>query len=462
MCLFTFPNKSALKARKKGVERFECGGCPECLQKKSRLWALRAAMEAKQTPGMMITLTYDTYKYNDKGVIIGENPVDATIPLSKPHAQRFIKRLRKYLKGKKVKYIITAERGKRTGRAHFHALIFGHVFDDLVRYKKSKRGNIIYKSKTLDNIWSGDKEHSGGICTVDCINIGAATARYCTKYCAKDSGVNDTFMLFSRGIGEKELIKRFNGLSYWVDGREYSIPRTIWQKVIERKYNISGYSKYVNEVKLFDFEKMICGKLDKLDVVESIAAKNGDISLLADCSRKRDDIWKRYEFTLGNPTLARDRQAIRREIYANFRDNDYLYKRYLAYWKHKNDVANISRPDDFSRILALPDNKYRGYKAKAIHAKNIQNTYIGGVRRNCYAIDFIPPRTNCQGFVRFPVKKEHVEKSFAPLSRHYRANDTITLFNYSQKHKYDKNRITFMPLYEDFNPFESPQPLISS
>lgn len=170
---------------------------------------------------MMITLTYDTYKYDSRGNIIGENIPDRDLHVSKAHAQRFIKRLRWSFPDKKLSYIATGEYGKKTHRAHYHFLIFGMCFDDLRYYKKSKRGNIIYKSPTLEKIWSGDKEHNGGICTVDCINPSVAVARYCTKYCAKDSGVDDTFMLFSHGIGETMLRKLFNGKNYILDGKEF-------------------------------------------------------------------------------------------------------------------------------------------------------------------------------------------------------------------------------------------------
>lgn len=49
--------------------------------KKSRQWALRCGMEARVNVGMMITLTYDTYK---NGVDGEENPVDTSLRVQKP------------------------------------------------------------------------------------------------------------------------------------------------------------------------------------------------------------------------------------------------------------------------------------------------------------------------------------------------------------------------------------------
>lgn len=391
--MFQYRNVVSGKALVKGVEYFECGACPECLQKKSRKWALRCCMQAKVSPGVMVTLTYDSYKY---GSTTEENPTDPTIPLSKKHCQDFIKRLRKWLSkrsDKKLYYLLTAERGKRTNRAHYHALLFNVTFDDIIKYKKSSRGNIIYKSQTLEKLW----KH--GICTVDCINLSAKTARYCTKYCAKDSGADDTFMLFSHGIGDEELIKRFNGKSYWVEGREYSIPREIWQKYIEKKYKIFGYSRYVGLRHLEDTEKKIFNVLKRLSDEDMKFNKTFSIEL----------------HKLENSCLSYHRQMCRREIYTHYRDNDPLYKLYLKYWKNKNEVNNFNRPSELARISALPNNKYWSYKQKALRAKGRQ--YIKRA--------FIPPRSNCHGFDPFYNKKVHAEKSFAPLSRHYTANDTI-------------------------------------
>lgn len=400
MCMFTFPNKASIKARLKGIEKFECGSCPECLQKKSRLWALRCSMEAKVNYGVMVTLTYDTYKYVGTSSI-EENPTDPTISLSKRHCQLFIKRLRKHFKGRTIKYVLTAERGKKTNRAHYHALLFGVSFDDLTFYKNSKRGNRIYKSKTLEKIWSH------GICTVDSINLSAKVARYCTKYCCKDSGGNDdTFMLFSRGIGEEMLLKKFNGKSYYIEGREYSIPRIIWQRYIEKKYNIIGYSRYVGRRTIYDTEKKIYNQLIRY---EKDVEKYG-------CSNFNErDIWKSNLQKLAYTDISYLRQQQRRELYQYYRDNDPLYRLYIKYWHNKAKVYDINRPTELQRILSLDDKKYWSYKQKAIKAKACAEKKF----------DFRPPRSKIQAFLKVSSKKEHEEKSFAPLSSHYRANDTI-------------------------------------
>lgn len=365
MCLFNYANLNTDgKAYKHGITKFECGSCPECLQKKSRNWALRACMEAKNNIGMMITLTYDTYKYENSHI---ENPVDTSLHVSIQHLQRFFKRLRYYFPDNEIKYIGAGEYGKRTHRAHYHAVIFGLHFDDLRAYKKSKRGNMIYKSKTLEKIWKADKQHNGGICTVDSININASVARYCTKYCAKDSGVEDTFMLFSRGIGEDELLKRFNGKSYVVEGREYPIPRQIWYKYIERKYGLEGYSRYMN----------LPNEQKRLEKASSFFKYvNYDIKKCHKYIKKNcyDSLFKRWL-----------RSMEKREFLQNTRDNDSVYKNYVSYWSRKARLYEKYQAKPFDRIRALPDDKYRSYKVKALQAFN------KGKQNQSY----IPPRSNC-------------------------------------------------------------------
>lgn len=319
------------------IPYYKCGCCPECLSEKSRYWALRCAMEAKDSPAMMITLTYDTYVYNERGEIVGEEVDKRSV--SKRDCQLFIKRLRKHFSPVRLKYLISAEYGKRTGRSHYHALIFGATFPDCVPYKKSKRGHQIFRSQTLARIWGN------GICTVDCLNPTASVARYCTKYCAKDSGRSDLFMLFSHGIGERRLLNEFNGISYVVSGRTYPIPRTIWQKYIEAKY------KPVQPLLSFRYKNPLNDLRKKLEAFP------------VECySWLEDDIRAAHKVFEAN--------KVARFLYRHYRNRDALYQRYLAHWSRLCRSIERLRKPRLERILALPDTKYFAYKQKALSCFN--------------------------------------------------------------------------------------------
>lgn len=225
-----------------GINYLKCGTCPECLQERSAYWVLRCTAEARtrkqlKQPVCMVTLTYDDYLRDRRGEIVFapdgtplELPPDVKKLCNKRDVQLFMKRLRARFPDNDIKYLITAEHGKRTNRAHYHALLFGVSFDDIKPYKKSNRGNQIYKSKLLNEIWSN------GICTVDSVVANPSIARYVTKYSMKARGCDDTFQLFSHGIGSKWLFENFTGRPYIIAGRSYPVPREIWQKYIMQKY----------------------------------------------------------------------------------------------------------------------------------------------------------------------------------------------------------------------------------
>ena len=72
MCFFPHINTDFTgEAFRAGVKEFGCGYCPECLQKRSRSWVVRAFYE-RETSGscMMLTLTYDHFKRDKNGNIL--------------------------------------------------------------------------------------------------------------------------------------------------------------------------------------------------------------------------------------------------------------------------------------------------------------------------------------------------------------------------------------------------------
>lgn len=364
MCFFPIPNTNYKNiAYKNGLTEFTCGKCPECLSKRASEWALRCTAQARESrSAVMVTLTYDTYKYDKQGKIIGENDPDTSIRVCKRDCQLFMKRLRENfarIKGvKDIKYLITAEYGKRTGRAHYHALLFNVFFDDLIPYKKTKRGNQIYKSATLTKLWGK------GICTVDSINVNGGIARYCTKYCVKDYGIDDTFMLVSQGVGINELLKTFNGISYWLDGRELPIPRAVWQKYIAERYagswsrmrfRATPTYKYVNKTVKYRPIRTV------KPVSKILALKQPTLVIRL----------KKYNATDGYEELFTKFQyaehlknAKARAIFRYWRDRNRLYKEYRKYWERKID-KEIEK-DISQRVALLDEKKYHNYKTAVL------------------------------------------------------------------------------------------------
>lgn len=96
-----------------------CGHCVGCRIARTREWAVRLLHELDtQKDGIFVTLTYN----NDN--------LPADLSLHKEDLQKFFKRLRKSLNGRRIKYYACGEYGEnpRDGdikRPHYHAIIYG-------------------------------------------------------------------------------------------------------------------------------------------------------------------------------------------------------------------------------------------------------------------------------------------------------------------------------------------------
>lgn len=146
--------------------KLPCGQCIGCRLDRSREWALRCVHEASlHEDNCFITLTYNP-----------ENlPPDCG--LRKKDFQNFMKRLRKKFSKKKIKFYQCGEYGEKNNRPHYHAILFGHNFDDWVYLFDSPSGEHIYTSPTLERIWNK------GFVTVGTVTFESAAyvARYVMK-----------------------------------------------------------------------------------------------------------------------------------------------------------------------------------------------------------------------------------------------------------------------------------------
>jgi hypothetical protein len=155
------------------LENFEkipvaCLRCEKCQAAYARDWAVRSVMEIyTHEQSTFITLTYEE--------------VDVVPTLKPEHMTNFMKRLRTYIhknnNGKKIRYLQCGEYGDKYHRPHHHALIFGYDFPDLEYKGKSDKGESLYTSKILEELWGH------GRCDVGEANI--KTALYVSGYIGK-------------------------------------------------------------------------------------------------------------------------------------------------------------------------------------------------------------------------------------------------------------------------------------
>jgi hypothetical protein len=217
-----------------------CGHCINCKKERSKQWAFRLMCEYKEwNCSVFVTLTFDTPFLTL--VPDAEPPYYATI--SPRDITLFIKRLRKNLGGRKIKYYACGEYGSTTYRPHYHLIIFGVDFSDTPVIEKS---------------WSQ------GFVKVEDVNI--ATVSYVSGYVQKKLYGSDSypdliyppFSRMSKNLGAKYFID--NASKIWEKGITFqgfniNVPRYFYKLIESGK--IKNYS---------DFDVLLKKSISRSDV----------------------------------------------------------------------------------------------------------------------------------------------------------------------------------------------------
>lgn len=142
-----------------------CGQCTGCRLERSRQWAVRCLHEASlHDDNSFITLTYSPEHLPEHGTLV------------KKHFQDFIKRYRKSIHPKKIRYYHCGEYGEKLSRPHYHALIFGHDFQDKIKIREAGPKSL-HTSQKLNDLWGKGNVIIGAV-TFD---SAAYVARYIMK-----------------------------------------------------------------------------------------------------------------------------------------------------------------------------------------------------------------------------------------------------------------------------------------
>jgi hypothetical protein len=199
-----------------------CGKCLLCKSRISRDWSLRCYHEFLTSgTGIFCTLTYNDLNYKN---------------LNKREIQLFLKRLRIV---KKFSYFFVAEYGSRTGRAHYHGLLFGLKNTDI----------------NLQDYWNNG--------FVSQTFLSNPSIRYVTNYVNKDV----TWRMMSRNpalglrwlntTNFKRELEIFNGCIN-ADLRRQDLPRYYKLKILDtekydkflyknKKENLKGQLKWLQK-----------------------------------------------------------------------------------------------------------------------------------------------------------------------------------------------------------------------
>lgn len=213
-----------------------CGQCIGCRLDRVVDWSVRCMHEKK----MHSNTEFATFTYN-------EDCVPSDMSLRYRDVQLFWKKFRKEFPG--FRYFVAGEYGGRTKRPHYHALLFGVYFEDRKFYKRNQRGDPLFISAKLDEIWGL------GHCTFgdSSFDSAAYVASYCVDKITGDLAADHYSYYDDDGVihevecefGQPSLkpaIGKFFFEKYWreiyttdscvVNGREYPVPR-YYDKLLE-------------------------------------------------------------------------------------------------------------------------------------------------------------------------------------------------------------------------------------
>lgn len=213
-----------------------CGTCPDCMNNRAREIMFRIIQESKEhKSNYFVTLTYD------------DEHLPSNYSLVKDEISSFNKKLKVYLSRKGMKsdfrFYGVGEYGGESARPHYHVIYFGLEIDDLVFYKSTPEGNILYNSDFLSNVWQKGFVVIGEVTP----NSAAYVARYTekkkllTKEEKKeflDAGFTPEFSVQSMrpGIGanffQKSVVSIKNQCyNISIKGKSYSIPKYYRDKI---------------------------------------------------------------------------------------------------------------------------------------------------------------------------------------------------------------------------------------
>ena len=195
---------------------FPCGQCFPCRVNQSRVWTHRLLLEQTQHGESCFT----TLTYNDANIPENGN-------LDKTHLQKFLKRLRKNVSHKKLRFFAVGEYGAKSYRPHYHLALFGIG---------------INHADTINSSWNSGEyagDQRGYTLTGD---LNKDSARYMTGYISKKvTGRNDEYL--------KTLKKEFMTCSKMKGGIGFGAIQHIAKELKQNPYfkpkviNELGYGK---------------------------------------------------------------------------------------------------------------------------------------------------------------------------------------------------------------------------
>ncbi len=132
--------------------QFPCGKCIGCQRRRQVEWSERGYLESKNWENnYFLTFTYN--EENEFKIINSKTNILEVLPTE---YQKFLKRLRKYYwqhyRHRPIRFIASGEYGEKSGRPHFHLVLYNLPIFDL-EFWGYINGSNLSTSKIINKIW---------------------------------------------------------------------------------------------------------------------------------------------------------------------------------------------------------------------------------------------------------------------------------------------------------------------
>lgn len=208
--------------------RVPCGHCVSCQIQRSAEWSARLIHEKSYyESSIFVTLTYDD---DHLPLILNEkSPQFLMGTLVPKHFTNWMKRLRKYLDGRKIKYFGCGEYGEKSARPHYHLVLFGMASKEFTFVRsdyRNGRNYHMYRHTT----WPYGLISIGSVSYDSCrYVVDYILKEYRYKHWSSGDDREKPFQRCSKGIGERYALDNkkqlLDQLGFTVNGKKRGLPR---------------------------------------------------------------------------------------------------------------------------------------------------------------------------------------------------------------------------------------------
>lgn len=223
------------------VMEWPCGRCIGCKLDHARMWSIRITHEAQlYDSNLFLTLTYD------------QEHLPPSLGLEYDDYRGFMKRLRARLRGvsegpdgrRPIRFFVAGEYGGRTGRPHWHAILFNVAFPDSEKFQ-----NGTLRSQLCEDLWQRGNVVIGAVNSRSAAYVAGYTLKKARGRRGEDY-YEDTVNPVTGEIGRRRrefvVMSRKPGIGAWwyarfgadlfpvdhavMEGRQHKVPRYYWER----------------------------------------------------------------------------------------------------------------------------------------------------------------------------------------------------------------------------------------